>query len=320
MVDPAWAPRGFVDVLGAAAERLRDGPGGFGRGEVPTSTRAVFVGHPHRRGADPSRAGAGAGGVPWDDERRVLMRRRVSYARRVRPSRPVTRPPSYRVEVSRPARASKTGGLENFSFFNSGAKLFTTKQGCRQVSVVDWTRSGTRRNQRVRSSRPLASRQLRSSKKGRATTTSPLNDQCLRRPRRPRPFQDFTQPSSRVPSRRTHPDPRVPRGVHTAPARHAAREPPSGASRSRARAPRSRVFKPRREPPLTRHAPRGSARDDRRTMGLMCANPACTRGVRPKPSPRVPNSPPLGPSPPPRRPKGAHLQKPTYPKPNEIPK
>lgn len=77
--------------------------------------------------------GAGAGGVPWDDERRVLMRRRVSYARRVRPSRPVTRPPSYRVEVSRPARASKTGGLENFSFFYSGAKLFTTKQGCRQV-------------------------------------------------------------------------------------------------------------------------------------------------------------------------------------------
>ena len=55
--------------------------------------------------ADLSRAGAGAGGVPWDDERRVLMRRRVSYARRVRPSRPVTRPPSYRVEVSRPARA-----------------------------------------------------------------------------------------------------------------------------------------------------------------------------------------------------------------------
>ena len=34
VVDPAWAPRGFVDVLGAAAERLRDGPGGFGRGEV----------------------------------------------------------------------------------------------------------------------------------------------------------------------------------------------------------------------------------------------------------------------------------------------
>ena len=266
--------------------------------------------------------GAGAGGVPWDDERRVLMRRRVSYARRVRPSRPVTRPPSYRVEVSRPARASKTGGLENFlsAFLTRVPNFSQRNRAVARCPVVHWTRSGTRRNQRVRSSRPLASRQLRSSKKGRATTTSPLNDQCLRRPRRPRPFQDFTQPSSRVPSRRTHPDPRVPRGVHTAPARHAAREPPSGASRSRARAPRSRVFKPRREPPLTRHAHRGSARDDRRTMGLMCANPACTRGVRPIPSPRVPNSPPLGPSPPPRRPKGAHLQKPTYPKPNEITK
>lgn len=260
--------------------------------------------------------GAGAGGVPWDDERRVVMRRRVSCARRVRPSRPVTRPPSYRVEVSRPARASKTGGLENFlsAFLTRVPNFSQRNRAVARCPVVHWTRSGTRRNQRVRSSRPLASRQLRSSKKGRATTTSPLNDQCLRRPRRPRPFQDFTQPSSRVPSRRTHPDPRVPRGVHTAPARHAAREPPSGASRSRARAPRSRVFKPRREPPLTRHAHRGSARDDRRTMGLMCANPACTRGVRPIPSPRVPNSPPLGPSPPPRRPKGAHLQKPNGPK------
>ena len=206
---------------------------------------------------DPSRAGAGAGGVPWDDERRVLMRRRVSCARRVRPSRPVTRPPSYRVEVSRPARASKTGGLENFSFFNSGAKLFTTKQGCRQVSVVDWTRSGTRRNQRVRSSRPLASRQLRSSKKGRATTTSPLNDQCLRRPRRPRPFQDFTQPSSRVPSRRTHPDPRVPRGVHTAPARHAAREPPSGGFSVEGTRPAKQGFQtPKRTAAYPARAPR----------------------------------------------------------------
>ena len=294
-----------MDLVGSEGARSPIDSGGFCW--APSSSRAS--------------PGAAAGGVPWDDERRVLMRRRVSYARRVRPSRPVTRPPSYRVEVSRPARASKTGGLENFSF-----SFFTRVPNFSQtglspgvslspgIPVVHWTRSGTRRNQRVRSSRPLASRQLRSSKKGRATTTSPLNDQCLRRPRRPRPFQDFTQPSSRVPSRRTHPDPRVPRGVHTAPARHAAREPPSGASRSRARAPRSRVFKPRREPPLTRHAPRGSARDDRRTMGLMCANPACTRGVRPKPSPRVPNSPPLGPPPPPRRPKGAHLQKPNRPK------
>ena len=99
----------------------------------PIDDSGGFCWAPSSSGADPSRAGAGAGGVPWDDERRVLMRRRVSYARRVRPSRPVTRPPSYRVEVSRPARASKTGGLENFSFFNSGAKLFTTKQGCRQV-------------------------------------------------------------------------------------------------------------------------------------------------------------------------------------------
>ena len=189
------------------------------------------------------------------------MRRRVSYARRVRPSRPVTRPPSYRVEVSRPARASKTGGLENFSFFNSGAKLFTTKQGCRQVSVVDWTRSGTRRNQRVRSSRPLASRQLRSSKKGRATTTSPLNDQCLRRPRRPRPFQDFTQPSSRVPSRRTHPDPRVPRGVHTAPARHAAREPPSGGFSVEGTRPAKQGFQtPKRTAAYPARAPRVGAR------------------------------------------------------------
>ena len=210
---------------------------------------------------DPSRAGAGAGGVPWDDERRVLMRRRVSYARRVRPSRPVTRPPSYRVEVSRPARASKTGGLENFSFFNSGAKLFTTKQGCRQVSVVDWTRSGTRRNQRVRSSRPLASRQLRSSKKGRATTTSPLNDQCLRRPRRPRPFQDFTQPSSGVPSRRTPPDPRVPCGVHTAPARHAAREPPSGGFSVEGTRPAKQGFQtPKRTAAYPARAPRVGAR------------------------------------------------------------
>ena len=189
------------------------------------------------------------------------MRRRVSYARRVRPSRPVTRPPSYRVEVSRPARASKTGGLENFSFFNSGAKLFTTKQGCRQVSVVDWTRSGTRRNQRVRSSRPLASRQLRSSKKGRATTTSPLNDQCLRRPRRPRPFQDFTQPSSRVPSRRTPPDPRVPCGVHTAPARHAAREPPSGGFSVEGTRPAKQGFQtPKRTAAYPARAPRVGAR------------------------------------------------------------
>ena len=110
-----------MDLVGSEGARSPMDSGGFCW--APSSS--------HR--ADPSRAGAGAGGVPWDDERRVLMRRRVSYARRVRPSRPVTRPPSYRVEVSRPARASKTGGLENFSFFYSGAKLFTTKQGCRQV-------------------------------------------------------------------------------------------------------------------------------------------------------------------------------------------
>ena len=94
---------------------------------------------------DPLRAGAAAGGVPWDDERRVLMRRRVSYARRVRPSRPVTRPPSYRVEVSRPARASKTGGLENFSFFDSGAKLFTNRAVARcQCGRLDSKRHPTK--------------------------------------------------------------------------------------------------------------------------------------------------------------------------------
>jgi hypothetical protein len=88
-----------------------------------------FCWAPSSSWADPLRAGAGAGGVPWDDERRVLMRRRVSYARRVRPSRPVTRPPSYRVEVSRPARASKTGGLENFSFFSLGCQTFHNETG-----------------------------------------------------------------------------------------------------------------------------------------------------------------------------------------------
>jgi hypothetical protein len=212
--------------------------------------------------------GAAAGGVPWDDERRVLMRRRVSYARRVRPSRPVTLPPSYRVEVSRPARASKTGGLENFSF-----SFFTRVPNFSQtglspgvslspgIPVVHWTRSGTRRNQRVRSSRPLASRQLRSSKKGRATTTSPLNDQCLRRPRRPRPFQDFTQPSSGVPSRRTPPDPRVPCGVHTAPARHAAREPPSGGFSVEGTRPAKQGFQtPKRTAAYPARAPRVGAR------------------------------------------------------------
>jgi len=131
--------------------------------------------------------------------------------------------------------------------------------------VVHWTRSGTRRNQRVRSSRPLASRQLRSSKKGRATTTSPLNDQCLRRPRRPRPFQDFTQPSSRVPSRRTHPDPRVPRGVHTAPARHAAREPPSGLL-GRGHAPREAGF--------------SNPEENRRLPGTRPAGPRATTAER----------------------------------------
>ena len=207
--------------------------------------------------------GAGAGGVPWDDERRVLMRRRVSYARRVRPSRPVTRPPSYRVEVSRPARASKTGGLENFlsAFLTRVPNFSQRNRAVARCPVVHWTRSGTRRNQRVRSSRPLASRQLRSSKKGRATTTSPLNDQCLRRPRRPRPFQDFTQPSSRVPSRRTHPDPRVPRGVHTAPARHEAREPPSGGFSVEGTRPAKQGFQtPKRTAAYPARAPRVGAR------------------------------------------------------------
>lgn len=69
-----------------------------------------FCWAPSSSWADPSRAGAGAGGVPWDDERRVLMRRRVSYARRVRPSRPVTRPPSYRSRCLAPRARQKLAG------------------------------------------------------------------------------------------------------------------------------------------------------------------------------------------------------------------
>ena len=277
---------------------------------------------------DPLRAGAAAGGVPWDDERRVLMRRRVSCARRVRPSRPVTRPPSYRVEVSRPARASKTGGPENFSFFYSLRVPNFSQTGLSPgvslspgVPVVHWTRSGTRRNQRVRSSRPLASRQLRSSKKGRATTTSPLNDQCLRRPRRPRPFQDFTQPSSRVPSRRTPPDPRVPCGVHTASARHAAREPPSGGFSVEGTRPAKQGFQtPKRTAAYPARAPRVGARRPPNDGADVRQSGVHTRGTSQTFPPRPRLAPARSP-PPPRRPKGAHLQKPNGPKTkNEIPK
>ena len=176
--------------------------------------------------ADPSRAGAGAGGVPWDDERRVLMRRRVSYARRVRPSRPVTRPPSYRVEVSRPARASKTGGLENFSFFYSGAKLFTTKQGCRQVPCgsLDSKRHPTKPAcQTLASTRVAPAAQF---EKGACDHDEPIQ----------RPVFAAPPPSSTLPRLHptfiarpfpTHPagSARPPRGTHRSRTSHGARAP-----------------------------------------------------------------------------------------------
>ena len=313
-----------MDVLGAAAERLRDGPGGFGRGEVPNRHRLgrfllgtlIVEGVPGgRRRGRPLGRRATRPHAPSG----IVRSPRAAIATRHSP------PLVSRRGVSPRARV-KNWRARKLQLFLLGCQTFH-KQGCRQVSVcrqcpvVDWTRSGTRRNQRVRSSRPLASRQLRSSKKGRATTTSPLNDQCLRRPRRPRPFQDFTQPSSRVPSRRTHPDPRVPRGVHTAPARHAAREPPSGGFSVEGTRPAKQGFQtPKRTAAYPARAPRVRARRPPNDGADVRQSGVHTRGTSQTFPPRPRLAPARSP-PPPRRPKGAHLQKPNGPKTkNEIPK
>ena len=265
--------------------------------------------------ADLSRAGAGAGGVPWDDERRVLMRRRVSYARRVRPSRPVTRPPLVSRRGVSPRARVKNWRARKLQLFLLGCQTFHNETGLSpgalwftgleaapdETSVSD---------PRVHSRRASCAVRKRGVRPRRAhSTTSVCGAPAV------------LDPSKTSPNLHRASLPDAPTRIRASPAGytplpHVTRRasPRPEASRSRARAPRSRVFKPRREPPLTRHAHRGSARDDRRTMGLMCANPACTRGVRPKPPPRVPNSPPLGPHLPPRRPKGAHLQKPNGPK------
>ena len=227
----------------------------------PIETRAVFVGHPHRRGLirrGRGRAPGASPGTTSDASSCAVGYRTLAACGHRDPS---LAPPRIASRCLAPRARQKLAGSKTSAFLTRVPNFSQRNRAVARCHVVDWTRSGTRRNQRVRSSRPLASRQLRSSKKGRATTTSPLNDQCLRRPRRPRPFQDFTQPSSRVPSRRTHPDPRVPRGVHTAPARHAAREPPSGGFSVEGTRPAKQGFQtPKRTAAYPARAPRVGAR------------------------------------------------------------
>ena len=260
--------------------------------------------------------GAGAGGVPWDDERRVLMRRRVSYARRVRPSRPVTRPPSYRVEVSRPARASKTGGLENFSFFNSGAKLFTTKQGCRQVPCgsLDSKRHPTKPAcQILASTRVAPAAQF---EKGACDHDEPTQ----------RPVFAAPPPSSTLPRLHptfiarpfpTHPagSARPPRGTHRSRTSRGARAPVRCFSVEGTRPAKQGFQTPKRTAAYPARAPRVGARrppNDGADVRQSGVHPRSTSRTFP-PRPRL--APARSPTPP-RRPKGAHLQKPN-PKPTK---
>lgn len=315
VVDPAWAPRGFVDVLGAAAERLRDGPGGFGRGEVPNRHRLgrfllgtlIVEGVPGgRRRGRPLGRRATRPHAPSG----IVRSPRAAIATRHSP------PLVSRRGVSPRARV-KNWRARKLQFFFTRVPNFSQRN--RAVARCQWSTGleaapdeTSVSDPRVHSRRASCAVRKRGVRPRRAhSTTSVCGAPAV------------LDPSKTSPNLHRASLPDAPRRIRAFPAGytplpHVTRRasPRPEASRSRARAPRrrSRVFKPRREPPLTRHAPRGSARDDRRTMGLMCANPACTRGVRPKPSPRVPDSPPLGQPTPPRRPKGAHLQKPNAPK------
>ena len=311
-----------MDVLGAAAERLRDGPGGFGRGEVPNRHRlgrfllgTLIVVGLIRRGR--GRAPGASPGTTSDASSCAVGYRTLAACGHRDPS---LAPPRIASRCLAPRARQKLAGSKTSAFLT---RVPNFSQRNRAVARCQWSTGleaapdeTSVSDPRVHSRRASCAVRKRGVRPRRAhSTTSVCGAPAV------------LDPSKTSPNLHRASLPDAPTRIRASPAGytplpHVTRRasPRPEASRSRARAPRSRVFKPRREPPLTRHAPRGSARDDRRTMGLMCANPACTRGVRPKPSPRVPNSPPLGPSPPPRRPKGAHLQKPTYPKPNEIPK
>ena len=275
-----------------------------------------FCWAPSSSWADPSRAGAGAGGVPWDDERRVLMRRRVSYARRVRPSRPVTRPPSYRVEVSRPARASKTGGLENFSFFSLGCQTFHNETG---LSPGVSGRLDSKRHPTKPACQILASTRVAPAaqfEKGACDHDEPTQ----------RPVFAAPPPSSTLPRLHptfiarpfpTHPpgSARPPRGTHRSRTSRGARAPVPGFSVEGTRPAKQGFQTPKRTAAYPARAPRVGARrppNDGADVRQSGVHPRSTSRTFP-PRPRL--APARSPTPP-RRPKGAHLQKPN-PKPTK---
>ena len=252
----------------------------------------------------PNRRGSGPGGVssPRDD-RRVLMRRRVRRVSRARPSRPVP-----------PASSSVRGARRKLARVNrKRVALAGVPKNSRRITSFEV--SGklpgvlSRVGRLVSLGRPVASRR-----------STPVPFQILASTRDApaahlgKAACDHDEPAqtSRAPPRRSQRRGRRSSIPRTSPRRSflplsrgisaAARSPASPSSpratppsAGRRESPRRKggfFAKPRTRPRSSRRVTREERRDRDRGMVLTCANPACTRGVRPRSPRRVLNPPP----------------------------
>ena len=242
----------------------------------------------------PNRRGSGPGGVssPRDD-RRVLMRRRVRRVSPARPSRPVP-----------PASSSVRGARRKLARVNrKRVALAGVPKNSR--SITSFEVSGklpgvlSRVGRLVSLGRPVASRR-----------STPVPFQILASTRDApaahlgKAACDHDEPAqtSRAPPRRSQRRGRRSSIPRTSPRRSflplsrgisAAARSPASPSSPRATPPSAgRRESPRTRPRSSRRVTREERRDRDRGMVLTCANPACTRGVRPRSPRRVLNPPP----------------------------